>query len=612
MTATWQAARNGLPSDSNAVNHANHVNQLLITHGVTPIYQGKQILTPAGNTTNPADDIQWWNLASQDIDQPFTLSGTTIGRVTLPLLAQGAGCDVVVSLCADSSGHPGTVLASTRIPASWIVQLSAAEYLEATSVSSITEQPTGNPLATARSTTLRTSHFTSTPLPSPALTASGQGYQASITSGNFIVLLGGLNSAGNAAVANVYSIEWLGGTTLGQVLPQPSLPQASTAGAVAVTSDTIMYAGGQQIGSPTTTYSSVWTASWNSATGTISAWSSQAALPVALYNIGAASWGETVYVVGGQNASNTVVNTVYYATVSNNQITGWSTGPPLPVALLNPVVEVVGNWLLVMGGGTGSSVPATIYYAAINADGSLGPWRTGPSMYDGVAAYPGTTATATSSGVVVISGADNSSTSPSVQTLTMTASGPGDWTHQTLPSLAQAQANPAAAFDLGSGQWQLFSVGSSDSYEPTSYWSALLQTVPVISVPLPVSGLTNGATYHILMQARGFDLNDSVFVAGQTSALPTSAQSRQPPGTGSWTSFTQSVFLSMVDQTATAPLRHLWEDSGARVTSLIYASATGQLLGVCEATQFADGTSLSSVAEITYTGLTPTGIVQLA
>jgi excisionase family DNA binding protein len=74
-----------------------------------------------------AESLTAWGLqfSTQDIDMPVTLTGTSIGHVTIPLLCVGNGADLLVSLCADNSGTPGATITQTRVPASWIHQLSA-------------------------------------------------------------------------------------------------------------------------------------------------------------------------------------------------------------------------------------------------------------------------------------------------------------------------------------------------------------------------------------------------------------------------------------------------------------------------------------------------------
>ena len=112
----WQAARAGLPGDANAVNYPTQADQFLAAHAITPVYAGTRSSPRPGRRTGKG--LAWVNLGWSDVDQPFTMpSGSTaIGRVTLPLSPAGNGADVTVSLCADSGGSPGTVIASTRVP----------------------------------------------------------------------------------------------------------------------------------------------------------------------------------------------------------------------------------------------------------------------------------------------------------------------------------------------------------------------------------------------------------------------------------------------------------------------------------------------------------------
>src|SRR5581483_12012970 len=91
----WSAARSGLLGDTGAVDASAQINQFLSTHPMTVLYAGNSILMPNGS-----GGTAWqYHLDSYDLDQPFTMSGTSIGRVVVPLLAVGTGADLVVSLC---------------------------------------------------------------------------------------------------------------------------------------------------------------------------------------------------------------------------------------------------------------------------------------------------------------------------------------------------------------------------------------------------------------------------------------------------------------------------------------------------------------------------------
>ena len=104
----------------------------------------------------------------------------------------------------------------------------------------------------------------------------------------------------------------------------------------------------------------------------------------------------------------------------------------------------------------------------------------------------------------------------------------------------------------------------------------------------------------------------AALMMGLAIALPAAAQTR-PAGGGSWTAVPggYAVPAAVFDQGAGGNVLHLWEDGGARITSLIYGSATGQLLGVCEATAFPDGTMLAEVSALAYSGTVLVGVTQL-
>lgn len=516
---SWQAARNGLPGDTTAVDHASQVDQFLSAHGITPVYAGTQIVTPNGGKVGYGlGGINQVNLGISDVDQPFTMVGTTIGRVIIPLTAVGDGTDVTVSLCADSSGIPGSVLASTRVPASWLTQFGAPGGLAA-----------GGPLALAQYNALALNDMTQVTWASPASGGFGAALPTYARSGDYLIMAGGFTPDNSASVSTVLTVAWQGGQTIGQITPQPPLPVATDLGNVVATTDTVLYVGGETTAASIHTFTAaVWAAGWSPDTGQISAWTAQAALPVALNYTASAAWGETVYIVGGYNAALVNQNTVYYATVTNGQLGAWSKGTPLPDTLYAGVCGVVGNWLVYIGGiGPGvNDFRTAVYYAPISSDGSIGAWLTGPPAPTAVAAYPGYYADITTSGIVIVNGQNVGGVIPQSQTLSFTADGPGKWRAQNLNFVPPYSS--CAAFDLGGGQWQVVSVNPSLS----TYWTGVMSSIPSISVPLPVSGLTNGTTYHLLVRQAGPRIVDSnSFESGLTAGTAiTAGNSGGPAG----------------------------------------------------------------------------------
>lgn len=586
----WQAARNGLPGDANAIDKSAQVNQLLGAHPSTEIYAGTRILTPNGT-----GGFFWFiNYPSNDWDQPFTLSGTTVGRVTIPIMPVGNGADLQVSLCADNAGLPGTVIAQTRIPATWIKAFAS------------TDGSLSGPLQVPQFNSLMYGAWSQIAWAGPALGASGPPQLCSTaTGGNFQIIIGGVTGSPSTPVASVFTAQYAGGTTMSPAVPQPSLPQGVFQAAVAVTPDTIVVAGGTT-GSGSTATSAVYTAGWNPNTGVVSAWSTQTSLPVAINGANAASSGETVYVVGGTTsagglpaASTGAVNSVYYATVQNGQITAWNAGTPLPAQLAAPLVAVVGNLLIVAGGVTagGAFVNAT-YYANIASDGSIGTWQQGPPMPFGAYWFtPGLTANG-----IVTAGGNTVGAETNVLTLTATKTGlAASWGRQQPGGWSLTPSYGAAAFPASPGTWQVFSLASFSA-------TATLYAVPRISVPLPASGLTNGAKYHVVMAQKGGDLNNYLTGAIDHAALPLDPQYRNT-GTSTWIAYPgYQVPITVHDLSVGGPPWHTWEDNGARTSTLVYATTGDQrLLGIAEATQFADGTMFSDVVALTYPGTWPAG-----
>jgi hypothetical protein len=86
-----------------------------------------------------------------------------------------------------------------------------------------------------------------------------------------------------------------------------------------------------------------------------------------------------MYVLGGLDASLTSSSTVYYAKVNaDGSIAAWTTsGTPLPLALDGVSTAVSNGYIYAIGGEHASSVAQnSVYYAKLNADGSTGSWQT--------------------------------------------------------------------------------------------------------------------------------------------------------------------------------------------------------------------------------------------
>ncbi len=598
-TPAWQGARNGLPGDANAVDKSAQINQLLGTHVCTDIYKGATIVAATTGTGAGTDDpANYWafHADTYDYDQPFTMAGTTMGRVAIPVLPVGGGADLQVSLCTDASGSPGVVLTSARIPAEWIAEVAGVAALSTPNNTVVLNDTEPGPLALPQFNVFRFGNWTSIPWQTPAVSeGGGSTLPLCRTSGQYMITAGGTDSTGKP-ISAVYVTPYAGGTALGPSIPQPAMPEANQVPSFAVTNDAVVVAGGYT--TPGGQTANTYTASWDVSTGTIGSWSAQAALPAAIDGMGCAVdlTTDTVYFVGGFTGS-APVSTFYWATAANGQITGWNTGPTLPVALQLPFAAVAGGYLVIGGGlpASGSMVTNT-WYLRLNADGSPGGvWHNGPSLATGIGTFP---IPAVDNAVVLVGGytGTGSTFTNQCQTLPFGPSGPGAVGAATYPF--GSFVNSVVAFPAGPGQWQIVIPFNG------SYSTCTLYAVPRVSIPLPTVGLSNGSTYHIVVQQKGGDANnylrfpvDADAIAGNLTAL------YRVKGSNAWTAYDTgyAISLAIYDLSAGGQPWHTWEDNGARITTLAYATTEdSRLLGGAESTQQADGTPLAAVWAIDY------------
>ena len=576
-TPVSQAGQAGLIGTAAAVAGSGQVNQLLGTHNDSFIFQGNRILLPEymySPTTNP------WNapLITFDIDQPFTMSGTTLGRVQFPILAVGNGADLLVSLCADNSGTPGTMIVQTRIPASWINALSAVNAITGPATSFPITQLTGSPLAVSQFQAWTFANQVVLPYNFPAVQFSGASAQPSTSwYGGCIVVIGGVSNS--AALPGVHIIPYDSSAILQPSVPQPNFPvtnDGSSATVIAVDSVTggpiVVNTGGgtTYLGAAT---ANVYTASLTTSTNQLSGWALQTSLPATVQEHTMATWNGYVYSIGGQNAGG-LLNTVNYAKVQNGQITGWTAATPLPQALKLMFTVAVNGYLVVTGGADlALTAYSSTYYAVINANGSLGPWLPGPPLHTGTYDL-NNNLFANSQGII---------TSIGVNTLVFGTSGPSNKWDQDLVG---GSGTLPGYFDFGTGQVLGYALAPAGNQYGTVYFNL----TPYLSVPLPATGLTNSATYHVLLQQQGGNQANYLFTSVMSNTYsgsgPTALTSS--PGAYTWTAQQTgaAVAVQAWDQTITGPRWHSWEDSGANISTFVYATTSDQrLMGLAEATR---------------------------
>jgi hypothetical protein len=116
--------------------------------------------------------------------------------------------------------------------------------------------------------------------------------------------------------------------------------------------------------------------------GTLGAWQSTSNRTLDRYAYSTASWGGYVYLLGGQTSPNNDTATVEFAKINGNGTLGnWGTTTSLPLANTKPAVAAYNGYLYAMGGENHNSGGfKSVQYAPINSDGTVGAWQTGPDL----------------------------------------------------------------------------------------------------------------------------------------------------------------------------------------------------------------------------------------
>lgn len=179
------------------------------------------------------------------------------------------------------------------------------------------------------------------------------------------------------------------------------------------------------------------------APGTISSWATNATtLPQTLEASSSATYNGYIYEVGGYHTG--TVSTVYYAQVNlDHSVGSWSTSAhALPAALDGVGLVAANGYLYALGGlDTGSvSYSQTVYYAAINGDGSVGSWSTTTDLVTAT----GFGSAVINNGYIYFIGGDTPSTSDTVYYAQLNSNGTiGPWTTSSnhLPSSRSQMAS---------------------------------------------------------------------------------------------------------------------------------------------------------------------------
>jgi N-acetylneuraminic acid mutarotase len=138
--------------------------------------------------------------------------------------------------------------------------------------------------------------------------------------------------------------------------------------------------------------------------GSLGSWSPTTILPISgLYWTQVYLSKSRIYVLGGYN--NNSLNSVYYAPINSDGTLGsWVADVSLPISISQSQIAFTGNNLYLIGGYNTEGAVASVYYAPINSDGSLGVWSVGPTLPTATYAHQ---VYVTSNYIYVIGGSNN-------------------------------------------------------------------------------------------------------------------------------------------------------------------------------------------------------------
>jgi len=214
----------------------------------------------------------------------------------------------------------------------------------------------------------------------------------------------------------------------------------------AVATNGYIYAMGGFSGS--TTYNDVVYAKVNN-DGTLSQWESANDLPTTLHSGGAVAANGYLYMVGGHTGA-TANRQVYSAKLnSDGSLGSWNStagASLLPVGLAHFYSVVMNGYVYVIGGNDGTNSRSEVYYAKLNKDGTVGAWQTAANALPAIRSQYGI---ASNNGYVyIVGGRETSSTTP-VNTVYYT-SGQRLMVGGSLDLVGMSNSNTADGGDGGS------------------------------------------------------------------------------------------------------------------------------------------------------------------
>lgn len=117
------------------------------------------------------------------------------------------------------------------------------------------------------------------------------------------------------------------------------------------------------------------------AAGGLGEWQAANSLPATLYRHAVTVHNNVIYVTGGYDNNRNTYNSVFYATINaDGSLGAWQSTTPIPTALYYHRVVVHDGQLVILGGKNDSTEFSSVYAAPINGDGTIGSWTVQPAL----------------------------------------------------------------------------------------------------------------------------------------------------------------------------------------------------------------------------------------
>lgn len=312
--------------------------------------------------------------------------------------------------------------------------------------------------------------------------------------------------------------------------------------------------------------------------GSLGAWISSASFTTARASHKTFTNNGYIYVMGGRNSGGFLSDVQFAPLNGNGTIGSWSTTTSLPAAMSDFGVSVSGGYVYITAGIDGSSNRTSVYYAAINGDGTLGSWTAATSITNARNSHA---SFAYNGYLYVMGGFNGSSTYSDVQYASINGNGSLSAWASTSSLVAARWASAVSVYGN-----KVYLVGGSNGSTPVnSYMSATINpggTLGTFSIATPT--FTNSR-----WNANSFINNGYLFVVGGSgvSALTPAApyyndvQSinlANPLSTtsisGNLSTIGNSLFQAATDSTAAFQIQN------ATATSIFQVDTTNSRVGI--------------------------------